>query len=587
MPSQYPYRATVRNEYLGLSKVIRAMSADELDWLVEAQLAKWSEQETRKRQQKQKETEREAARQHAENLKWQAEEDTTAAQQNIENFRSILSRSLNESLALDWEQLLDRRSFRPFQFNHPRPNRDTIRLQLLGPEPTERHVPSPLPEEISFLEIFLPFLRRRRLERETTATEMCEQQKKRAKAEFAKRLKEYRLREKEVVEAYNAAVHAYNHKLNEEKEKYVRQRNEFLAQQLTHNSAVLAFRSRYEAGSPEAVEQYTQMVLERSSYPEPIAGEAEVRFDEPSKTVIVSFWLPGPADVPNIVEYKYIVSRKEIKPSAMKQKEFQAFYDDVIHQIALRTVHEVFAADYALRAEAVVFNGWVRATDRQTGKPFTSCILSYEAARKQFMDLDLAHVAPKECIRGLKGITAGPLLMLAPVKPIMELKRDDDRFVESKDVLDQLRPEDNLAAMEWEDFEHLVRQLFEKEFAKTGGEVRVTQASRDRGVDAIAFDPDPIRGGKFVIQAKRYNMVVPVSAVRDLYGTMIAEGATKGILVTTSYYGRDSREFAKDKPITLINGENLAHMFQTYGYNVHIALLAKGDPGRGLGSAAS
>jgi restriction system protein len=202
------------------------------------------------------------------------------------------------------------------------------------------------------------------------------------------------------------------------------------------------------------------------------------------------------------------------------------------------------------------------------------------------MDFDLAHVSPKECVRGLKGITAGPLIMLAPVNPILEIERDDDQFVESKEVLNQLRSEDNLAAMEWEDFEHLVRGLFEKEFAKTGGEVRVTQASRDRGVDAIAFDPDPIRGGKFVIQAKRYNIVVPVSAVRDLYGTMIAEGATKGILVTTSYYGRDSREFARNKPITLIDGENLVHMFQKHGRNVHIAMLSKGEPGRGVGSVA-
>ena len=139
------------------------------------------------------------------------------------------------------------------------------------------------------------------------------------------------------------------------------------------------------------------------------------------------------------------------------------------------------------------------------------------------------------------------------------------------------------AAMDWEDFEHLIRELFEKEFAKTGGEVRVTQASRDRGVDAIAFDPDPIRGGKIVIQAKRYNIVVPVSAVRDLFGTIQHEGATKGILVTTSHYGRDSREFAKGKPITLLDGSNLVHLFQKHGYNLHIELLPKGDPRRGLG----
>ena len=114
------------------------------------------------------------------------------------------------------------------------------------------------------------------------------------------------------------------------------------------------------------------------------------------------------------------------------------------------------------------------------------------------------------------------------------------------------------------------RELFGKVFGGEGQEVRVTQASRDRGVDAVAFDPDPIRGGKFVIQAKRYNNVVPVSAVRDLYGTMIAEGAVKGILVTTSHYGNDSREFAKDKPITLIDGPNLVYMFQQHGYKVKI-----------------
>jgi len=45
-----------------------------------------------------------------------------------------------------------------------------------------------------------------------------------------------------------------------------------------------------------------------------------------------------------------------------------------------------------------------------------------------------------------------------------------------------------------------VQEIFEKEFSHGGGQVKITQASRDGGVDAIAFDPDPIRGGKIVIQ---------------------------------------------------------------------------------------
>jgi restriction system protein len=124
--------------------------------------------------------------------------------------------------------------------------------------------------------------------------------------------------------------------------------------------------------------------------------------------------------------------------------------------------------------------------------------------------------------------------------------------------------------MDWQDFEHLLRELFQKEFGGGSAEVKITQASRDRGVDAIVFDPDPLRGGKFVIQAKRYTNTVDVSAVRDLYGTVVHEGANRGILVTTSNYGKDAHDFAKDKPITLLNGENLLHLLQKHGYYMKI-----------------
>jgi restriction system protein len=124
--------------------------------------------------------------------------------------------------------------------------------------------------------------------------------------------------------------------------------------------------------------------------------------------------------------------------------------------------------------------------------------------------------------------------------------------------------------MDWLEFEHLIRELFEKEFSPNGGEVKITQSSRDGGVDAIAFDPDPIRGGKIIIQSKRYTNVVGVSSVRDLYGSVLNEGATKGIIVTTSHFGNDAYEFAKGKPLTLIDGSNLLHLLQKHGYNAKI-----------------
>ncbi|GHO49680.1 hypothetical protein KSX_78430 [Ktedonospora formicarum] len=51
-----------------------------------------------------------------------------------------------------------------------------------------------------------------------------------------------------------------------------------------------------------------------------------------------------------------------------------------------------------------------------------------------------------------------------------------------------------------------------------------------------------------------------MSAVRDLFGTLQNEGASKGILITTSGYGKASYEFAEGKPIELLSGSNLLYL---------------------------
>jgi restriction system protein len=50
------------------------------------------------------------------------------------------------------------------------------------------------------------------------------------------------------------------------------------------------------------------------------------------------------------------------------------------------------------------------------------------------------------------------------------------------------------------------------------------------------------------------------------------EGAGKGILVTTSNYGADSYDFAKNKPINLINGAELLGLLEAHGYKARIDL---------------
>jgi restriction system protein len=350
---------------------------------------------------------------------------------------------------------------------------------------------------------------------------------------------------------------------------------QFEGAQQEKNDTIRSFRDRFEAGDADAIDEYARMVFERSVYPQSFSVSHECHFDPPSKTLLIDVSLPAPTDVPTTVGFKTADRNTRVVPIDMKAKEHDELYDGGVKQVVLRSMHEVFESIYTSYVEAVVVNGWTTITNRSTGHDETSCIVSVGTDRKTFEAINLARIDPTECIKNLKGLIAGPLAQVAPVKPLMTFDRDDPRFVESKDVMAEFNARTNLAEIPWEDFEHLVRELFSRLFASHGAEVRVTQASRDAGVDAVAFDPDPIRGGKFVIQAKRYNNVVPVSAVRDLYGTMINEGAAKGILVTTAYYGRDSREFAKDKPITLIDGSNLVHLLEEQGHKVRIDIRRK------------
>jgi restriction system protein len=163
---------------------------------------------------------------------------------------------------------------------------------------------------------------------------------------------------------------------------------------------------------------------------------------------------------------------------------------------------------------------------------------------------------------------------VAAVRPILDLNRSDSRFVTERSVIGDIGDRMNLAAMDWEDFEHLVREIFAQEFSGQGAEVKVTQASRDGGVDAVVLDPDPIKGGKIIIQAKRYTDTVSVSAVRDLYGTVMSEGANRGILVTTASYGPDAYKFALGKPLTLLDGSQLLFLLEKHGHKAMIDLPA-------------
>ncbi|MGV2130111.1 restriction endonuclease [Agrobacterium vitis] len=348
---------------------------------------------------------------------------------------------------------------------------------------------------------------------------------------------------------------------------------EFLVAQTVANGKIDQLVADVKTGDPSAVIEHASLVLDASDYQGLFEKSYELDYQpKPAKTLQIEYELPSLEALPTLKAMKFTPSTDEVKELHISEREQKANFDSACYQICLRSIHELFEADDYNNIDAILFNGFSTSVNRATGKYVRSCIMSVLVTRADFSQIDLSRVDPKACFKSLKGVSASSLAALAPIPPVMEMNKHDKRFIDAKEVIASLDTATNIAAMDWSDFEHLIRELFEKEFAARGGEVKVTQASSDGGVDAVAFDPDPITGGKIVIQAKRYTRTVGVSAVRDLYGTMQHEGASRGILISTADYGPDAHQFASGKPISLFSGSNLLHLLQKHGYNAKIDL---------------
>lgn len=325
-----------------------------------------------------------------------------------------------------------------------------------------------------------------------------------------------------------------------------------------------------ENGELKAIEKIIVISHQRHFLPKRLRNEFKVSVDAHSQLALIEFKFPDYSGQKGFIVG--FTGPLRDKPKYCAAIQARKYIKQCLYSLIIRSAY--LAANLCIddRFKSVVVNVEQDWYDPATGAPRNGLIASLQGPVGYLRSLDLSKLDPEACFKHLKGINTPSLENISPIRPIFVLNKEDDRFVSGREIDGKLEPETNLATIPWEDFEHLVAQLFEWEFKNKGMEVRVTRVSRDRGVDAILFDPDPLRGGKYVLQAKRYTRTVDVSAVRDLYGTLMNEGANRGILITTSSYGADAYEFVKDKPISLVDGPNLILLLQKHGKNYRIDL---------------
>jgi restriction system protein len=144
---------------------------------------------------------------------------------------------------------------------------------------------------------------------------------------------------------------------------------------------------------------------------------------------------------------------------------------------------------------------------------------------------------------GLAPIITG-LILFAAALSAFNAWRKGQLFNNQKDI-------ESLRKLSWREFEDLVGESYRRKgynVTEKGG------GGADGGVDLVLRKGEEI----LLVQCKHWKLdKVGVKIIRELYGVVAAEGASGGIVISSGTFTKEATDFAKGKPIELLNGAEL------------------------------
>jgi restriction system protein len=147
-------------------------------------------------------------------------------------------------------------------------------------------------------------------------------------------------------------------------------------------------------GTPEAVQEYVSIVLSNSAYPGHFTVTHEFEFDPASAELKLRVLVPGPDTIPETKAYKYTKSTDQITSTSMSQKACRDRFASVVHQVALRSIHEVFESDRRGLIKTISLEVGSNIIDPATGLPTYVPFVLAGAERQLFLTFDLSAVVP-------------------------------------------------------------------------------------------------------------------------------------------------------------------------------------------------
>jgi stress response protein SCP2 len=300
-------------------------------------------------------------------------------------------------------------------------------------------------------------------------------------------------------------------------------------------------------GHTAAVEAWLWAAVHALAYPPTLGHVVQLGVDAAGSTVVVDLGLPDRTIVPAASAVRYRPTLDVFEDVAMPERERGRLVELLFASALLAHATGLTAAlgEVGLSPDTtLVVNGWEWQRDPTTGHSAKVCRGTLATSPSSFARIDLSGVEPRACVR-----SSGRIDEAGEVNPLAARGRRRTG-----------RREIDLATIDPYEFEGLVAQLAEA----MGHVARRTQRTRDHGVDVVVESNGLLDRGTIVISVKRCARTVGPDHVRALHSVVQQEGAMKGILITTSGFGPESRRIAADKPLELVDGQQLRAWLAEY-----------------------
>ena len=332
----------------------------------------------------QKAAELEAKRLYEESRLAEVEALNTRLAETAEELESILSATLDVDDFVDLEDLRDSATHPPFS-----------RADLEAPTPAVVRVSAP-PEPV-FVEPEAPKGlssifggKKKHAAAVEQAREAFDSEHRQWKAEAAA----VPTRQLEQMQERDAREQQRLSDLQTARDDYQRECDAREAEAAQANENLDALISGLAAGEHGAVRDYVGIVLGNSVYPEILDADHEYEFDPETRELALTVTICPPERLPTEKAYRYVKAQDEITSTALPKKELKERYASIVHQVAVRTLHEVFEADRAGVIRTITLQVATNTTDPATGLARRIAFVGVAAERDSFVTFDLRNVVP-------------------------------------------------------------------------------------------------------------------------------------------------------------------------------------------------